>query len=120
MPTILSDLSAQTLVRAIYANWADYYACLGRSSSVELSVSPYLTYLLTSIPDAFLNVVFRTQLPSQRTGELIDETLAYFNRGMYSGFRGGLRARPQERSWKSTSSAAVWFSMRGEQGWRPT
>ena len=78
MRTILSDFSAQTLVKAIQANWADYYSCLGRSSSAELFVSPYLTYLLTSIPDAFLNVVFRTQLPSHRTGELIDETLAHF------------------------------------------
>ena len=78
MPTILNDFSAPTLVKAIYANWADYYACLGRSSSAELSVDPYLTYLLTSIPDAFLNVVFRTQLPSYRADELIDETLAYF------------------------------------------
>jgi ribosomal protein S18 acetylase RimI-like enzyme len=78
MRTILSDFSAQTLVKAIYANWADYYSCLGRSSSAELFDNPYLTYLLTSIPDAFLNVVFRTQLPSQRTDELIDETLAHF------------------------------------------
>jgi GNAT superfamily N-acetyltransferase len=76
--TILNDFSVQTLVRAIQANWADYYAYLGRSSSAELCVSPYLTWLITGIPDAFLNVVFRTQLPSYRAGDLIDETLAHF------------------------------------------
>lgn len=78
MPTILSDFSAQTLVRAIRANWVDYYTCLGRSSGTELSVGPYLTWLLTGIPNSFLNVVFRTQLPSNRAGAIIDETLAHF------------------------------------------
>jgi GNAT superfamily N-acetyltransferase len=78
MLTVLSDFSVQRLVSAIRANWADYYAYLGRSSHAEYFDSPHLTYLLTSIPDAFLNVVFRTQLPSQRTDELIDKALAHF------------------------------------------
>jgi len=78
MHTILSDFSVLTLARAIKANWADYYAYLGRSPSAELSVGPYLTWLLTGIPDSFLNVVLRTQLPSDRAGEIIDETLAHF------------------------------------------
>jgi hypothetical protein len=39
MQPILSDFSAQALVKAIYANWADYYACASgappaRSSSI--------------------------------------------------------------------------------------
>ncbi|MGA2488678.1 MAG: GNAT family N-acetyltransferase [Anaerolineales bacterium] len=78
MQTILSDFSFQTLVRAIKANWADYYFYLGRSPSVEMFVGPYLTWVLTGIPDSFLNVVLRTQLPSDRAGEIIGETLAHF------------------------------------------
>lgn len=78
MQTILSDFSMPTLVKAIKANWSDYYSYLGRSPGAELSVGPYLTWLLTEIPDSFLNVVLRTQLPSDRAGEIIDETLAHF------------------------------------------
>lgn len=78
MQTILSDLSGPALVRAIKANWADYYSFLGRSPRAELSVGPYLTWFITGIPDSFLNVVFRTQLPSDGAGEIIDETLAHF------------------------------------------
>jgi hypothetical protein len=40
MQTILSDLTALTLTRAIKANWADYYAYLGSSPSADLSVGP--------------------------------------------------------------------------------
>lgn len=78
MQTILSDLSGPALVRAIKANWADYYSFLGRSPRAELSVGPYLTWFITGIPDSFLNVVFHTQLPSDGAGEIIDETLAHF------------------------------------------
>ena len=78
MPTPLSDFSAPILVKAIWANWADFYTYLGSSSSAELFVNPYLTCLLTGIPDFFLNVVFRTKLPSRRAGEFVDEILAYF------------------------------------------
>ena len=78
MQTILSDFSVLTLVRAIKANWADYYSYLGRSPSAELSVGPYLTWFLTGIPDSFLNVVLRTQLPSDHADEIIHETLAHF------------------------------------------
>ena len=78
MQRILSDFSAPALVSDIRANWADSYTYFGRSSSAELSVSPHLTWLLTGIPDAFLNVVIRTQLPSRGMDELINEALAHF------------------------------------------
>lgn len=76
--TVLQDFSAPTLASAIKANWADYYTYLGRAPGAELSVGPYLTWCLTSVPDSFLNVVFRTRLPTEGAGEIIDETLAYF------------------------------------------
>ncbi len=75
---ILSDFSAPALVSDIRANWADSYTFFGRSCSAELSVSPHLTWLLTGIPDAFLNVVLRTQLPSRGMDEFINEALAHF------------------------------------------
>ncbi len=78
MQVILSDFSALTLARAIKVNWADYYSYLGRSPNAELYVGPYLTWLLTGIPDTFMNVVLHTQLPSDGAGELIDKALTHF------------------------------------------
>jgi len=78
MEDILSDFSTPAVVRAIKANWADYYHYLGRSPNAELYVGPYLTWLLTGIPDPFMNVVLHTQLPPDGAGELIDEALAHF------------------------------------------
>ena len=78
MQTILSDFAVLTLVGAIKANWADFYSYLGRSPRAEFFVGQYLTWFLTGIPDSFLNVVLRTQLPSGHTGEIIDEALAHF------------------------------------------
>lgn len=78
MQTILSDFSAPALVHAIRVNWVDYYACLGRAPNAELSAGPHLTWLLTGVPNSFLNVVMRTQLPPNRAGKVVDETLAHF------------------------------------------
>ena len=63
---------------AIKANWADYYAYLGRSPAAEFSVGPYLTWLLTGVPDSFLNVIFHARLPADGAGAIIDEALAHF------------------------------------------
>jgi GNAT superfamily N-acetyltransferase len=78
METILSDFSEWSLVRAIKANWADYYFTLGRSPGAELFVGSTLTWFLSGVPDPFLNVVLSTQLPADRADEIIDETLAHF------------------------------------------
>jgi GNAT superfamily N-acetyltransferase len=78
MQTILSDFSVPVLVGAIKANWADYYISLGRSPEAELFFGTYLTWFLSGVPDPFLNVVLRTQLPQDGAGEIIDETLAHF------------------------------------------
>jgi GNAT superfamily N-acetyltransferase len=43
-----------------------------------LSVGPHRYWCLTGVPDPFLNVVFRTRLPSADADELIDATLAHF------------------------------------------
>ncbi len=78
MTETLTDFSTPALARAIKANWADYYTYLGRAPRAELSVGPYLSWLLTGVPDSFLNVVFRTRLPAYGGGEVIDEALAHF------------------------------------------
>ncbi len=78
MQDILSDFSTPALVRAIKANWMDYYYYLGRAPNAELYAGPYLTWLLTGIPDAFNNVVLQTRLPPDGAGEIIDETLTHF------------------------------------------
>jgi ribosomal protein S18 acetylase RimI-like enzyme len=78
MQTILSDFNRLMLRQAIQANWADYYLTLGHSPGAELFVGPYLTWFLSGVPDFFLNVVLRTQLPIDNTDTIIDETLAHF------------------------------------------
>lgn len=81
MQTILNDVSATTLMGAIKVNWADYYLALGRSSVAELVVGPFLTWFLSGVPDSFLNVVLRTQLPSDGGCELIEDTMDHFRTG---------------------------------------
>ena len=78
MNSILNDLSPSSLVTAIKNNLFDWYCYLGHSPNVEYHHDPHMTWLLTGIPYAFLNVVFRTQLPSDGGDELITETLAFF------------------------------------------
>lgn len=79
MQQILRDISARRLVKkAIKTNWEDYHYCLGNSASVELSVGRYLTWLITNMPDHFMNLVVCTQLPSRGAETLIDNTLAHF------------------------------------------
>lgn len=79
MKNILSELSAEKSVKtAIKANWEDYHYCLGRSPSVELSIGRYLTWLMTDLPDHFMNMVVCNQLPSEGVDDLIENTLAHF------------------------------------------
>jgi GNAT superfamily N-acetyltransferase len=79
MQDILHDFSPTKLVKAaIKANWENYHYCLGRSPSVELSIGRYLTWLITNMPDHFMNLVVCTQLPSEGIDELIDGALTHF------------------------------------------
>ena len=68
MAPSLGELPAAEVVGLVKANWAGFYVHLGRAPSSELSVGPHLSWLLTGVPDAFLNVVFRTDLPSDHAG----------------------------------------------------
>jgi len=79
MQDILHDFSATELVKAsIKANWENYHYCLGRSPTVELSIGRYLTWLITNMPDHFMNLVVCTQLPSEGAEELIDSAMTHF------------------------------------------
>ena len=79
MQDILTDFSKTDLVKAsIKANWENYHYCLGRSPSVELSVGRYLTWLITNMPDHFMNLVVCTQLPPDGVDQLIEGALAHF------------------------------------------
>jgi GNAT superfamily N-acetyltransferase len=74
----LHELSAPDVLHAIRANWIEYYIHLGQAPRVELSEGPHLSWALTGIPDPFLNVVFRTNLPPHDPGSIVDEALAHF------------------------------------------
>lgn len=79
MQTIFSDFSVEKLVKtSIKENWKHYHYCLGRSPSVELSIGRYLTWLITNIPDHFMNLVVCTELPPEGTDELIESALTHF------------------------------------------
>jgi len=79
MRDIVGDLSETQLVKTVIkANWENYHYCLGRSPSVELSVGKYLTWLVTNMPDHFMNLVVCTELPSEGIDELIENALTHF------------------------------------------
>jgi GNAT superfamily N-acetyltransferase len=79
MRDILGDLSDTKLVKTVIrANWENYHYCLGRSPSVELSVGKYLTWLVTNMPDHFMNLVVCTELPSEGIDILIENALTHF------------------------------------------
>jgi GNAT superfamily N-acetyltransferase len=79
MKNILSEHSGRNSVKsAIRANWEAYHYCLGRSPNVELSVGRYLTWLITYLPDHFMNLVVCTQLPPEGIDDLIESALAHF------------------------------------------
>jgi GNAT superfamily N-acetyltransferase len=79
MRDILGDLSDTKLVKTVIrANWEIYHYCLGRSPTVELSVGKYLTWLVTNMPDHFMNLVVCTELPSEGFDKLIENALTHF------------------------------------------
>jgi len=79
MHDILGDFSDTKLVKTVIkANWENYHYCLGRSPAVELSVGKYLTWLVTNMPDHFMNLVVCTELPAEGIDELIEDTMTHF------------------------------------------
>ena len=79
MRDILGDLSDTRLVKTVIrANWENYHYCLGRSPAVELSIGKYLTWLVTNMPDHFMNLVVCTELPSEGVDELVENALNHF------------------------------------------
>ena len=79
MKDIVGDISDTRLIKTVIkANWENYHYCLGRSPTVELSVGKYLTWLVTSMPDHFMNLVVCTELPKQGVNELIGNALSHF------------------------------------------
>ena len=75
----LKDFPARRSVKSsIRANWEAYHYCLGRSPNVELSIGSYLTWLITDLPDYFMNLVVCTHLPSEGVDDLIESALAHF------------------------------------------
>ena len=78
MNTILNEFSAPPVKAAIKANWENYHYCLGQARNAELSIGRYLNWLMTDLPDHFMNLVISTQLPCEGTAELISRTLVRF------------------------------------------
>jgi GNAT superfamily N-acetyltransferase len=79
MENILTDFTDTTSVKAsIRENWKNYHYFLGRAPSVELSIGRYLTWLVTAMPDHFLNLVICTELPQEGIETLIKEALDHF------------------------------------------
>ncbi len=79
MENILSQRSAEKSIKAaIRTNWKNYHYCLGRSPNVELSIGRYLSWLMTDLPDFFMNLVVCDQLPLKGVDDLIETALVHF------------------------------------------
>lgn len=65
-------------VQAIYENLIAYYRFLARSPLVELRDTREIQWIITGIPDPFLNRVFGTRLAAQAVPKAITETVAHF------------------------------------------
>ena len=79
MRNILTELSENESVKsAIKANWEAHHYCLAQSPNVELSIGRYLTWLMTDLPDHFMNLVVCHQLPLEGLDDLIESTLFRF------------------------------------------
>ena len=79
MNNLLTEISERNLVRsAIQANWEAYHYCLAQSPNVGLSIGRYLTWLVTDLPDHFMNLVVCNQLPSEGANGLIENARIHF------------------------------------------
>jgi GNAT superfamily N-acetyltransferase len=79
MNNILTEIAARESVKsAIKANWEAYHYCLARSPNVELSIGRYLTWLMTNLPDHFMNLVVCHQLPPEGVDDLVASALVHF------------------------------------------
>lgn len=81
MNTVLREFSeARSVKAAIKSNWENYHYCLGQARNAELSIGRYLNWLMTDLPDHFMNLVISTQLPrqDQDSAELISQSLTHF------------------------------------------
>src|SRR6185295_11582892 len=70
--------SLNSVKSLIKANWENYHYCLGQASGVELSIGRYLTWLITNMPNHFMNLVVCTELPAEGIDELIEDALSHF------------------------------------------
>jgi len=79
MDNILMDFTdAESVKASIKENWKNYHYLLGRAPSVELSIGRYLTWLITNMPDHFMNLVVCTELPQEGIETLVSEALDHF------------------------------------------
>lgn len=79
MNNILTHFSERHAVKsAIRENWEAYHYCLALSPGVELAIGRYLTWLITDLPDYFMNLVVCNQLPPDGIDDLIESTLGHF------------------------------------------
>ena len=78
MKNVVAFSDAIAVKAAIKTNWENYHYCLGRSPSVELSIGKYLTWLVTDMPDHFMNLAVCTHLPEEGVDQLVGDALSHF------------------------------------------
>lgn len=74
----MKHIQNESVKSAIKTNWEAYHYCLAQSPNVELSIGRHLTWLMTDVPDFFMNLVVSRRLPSENVNELIESALAHF------------------------------------------
>jgi len=73
-----ADYSTDDLIRAIKANWAEYFRFSGRFSGAKVDECPEFMRFSCAVPTAFFNGVFHTKLVPGRVDAAIEETIAHF------------------------------------------
>ena len=83
MREIPSALSTPQLVKAIEANFYDFWEYVGRSPLVDLCVDSDMIRFTTEVPSPICNMVLRASLSKNDIDTRIDNTVAHFqSRGM--------------------------------------
>ena len=78
MDDVLTDLSSESLVTAIWENAFAWWRYLGSSPKAEYHDSSELSWLLTGIPTPSMNTVVLKQGDPGRAGAVIERTLGHF------------------------------------------
>lgn len=78
MPDILEDLSPGAIIKAMEANFNQYYWPYGELPQGELHFEPDCTWFVSGVPERWFNGVLDTRFEEKTLDEQIEKILAHF------------------------------------------